>query len=69
MKFSQIRYFITLAKCLNFTGGRQGSFILLSSSLSRQISAIEEELGMKLFIRNKKATTLTPAGAYFERLY
>ncbi|HHU23226.1 MAG TPA: LysR family transcriptional regulator [Clostridiales bacterium] len=63
MKFSQIRYFITLAKCLNFTEAARQLYIT-QPSLSRQISAIEEELGMKLFIRNKKATTLTPAGEH-----
>ncbi|MGI5935928.1 MAG: LysR family transcriptional regulator [Oscillospiraceae bacterium] len=63
MKFSQIRYFITLAKCLNFTEAAKQLYIT-QPSLSRQISAIEEELGMKLFIRNKKTTALTPAGEY-----
>jgi DNA-binding transcriptional LysR family regulator len=63
MKFSQIRCFITLARCLNFTEAAKQLYIT-QPSLSRQISAIEEELGMKLFIRNKKNTALTPAGEF-----
>jgi DNA-binding transcriptional LysR family regulator len=51
-----------------------GSFLKASERLhvtqttvSARIRTLEEELGRKLFIRNRNATLLTPAGKEFER--
>lgn len=62
MTTSQIEYFLTVATCLNFTEASKKLFVA-QSSLSRNIAALEEELGLKLFARNKKSVRLTPAGA------
>ncbi len=58
----QIECFLNVAKFLNFTEAANHLFIA-QSSLSRNISNLEEELGMKLFFRTKKYVRLTPAGA------
>ncbi|MCI6018145.1 MAG: LysR family transcriptional regulator [Clostridiales bacterium] len=62
MTTDQIHYFLTVAMCLNFTEASKKLFVA-QSSLSRNIANLEEELGLKLFTRNKKYVRLTPAGA------
>lgn len=62
MDLSRIRYFITLAEQLHF--GRAADQLYISqSSLSYHISELERELGVSLFIRNKRKVLLTSAGA------
>lgn len=72
MTITQIKYFITAAKCLNFTKAASKLYIT-QPALSRQISAIEEELNVQLFVRNNRSVKLTPAGMAlvepFERIY
>ena len=61
MNFSQIKCFLAAASCLSFT--RAADRLYLSQPvLSRQIAAMEEELEMQLFVREKKSVRLTPAG-------
>jgi DNA-binding transcriptional LysR family regulator len=61
MNFSQIKCFLAAADCLSFT--RAADRLYLSQPvLSRQIAAMEDELGFELFTREKKAIRLTPAG-------
>ena len=61
MNFSQIRCFLAAADCLSFT--RAADRLYLSQPvLSRQIAAMEEELEMQLFVREKKSVRLTAAG-------
>ena len=62
MTFNQIKYFITVAECLSFTEAARCLFIT-QPALSRQISAMEEELGTVLFVRDKKRLKLTPGGS------
>lgn len=62
MTFNQIKYFITVAECLSFTEAAKCLFIT-QPALSRQISAMEEELGTQLLLRNKKKLKLTPGGS------
>jgi DNA-binding transcriptional LysR family regulator len=57
----QIKHFIELAKCLNFTKAAQNLYIA-QPALSRSIAKMEKELGLILFARNKKNVRLTPAG-------
>lgn len=64
MLIQHIENFITLAKLLNFTEASEKLFIS-QSTLSRQISAIEEEVGAKLFNRNTHTVSLTMAGEKF----
>ena len=59
----QIRCFLETAKCLNFSKAANNLY-LSQPTLSRNISMLEKELGLKLFIRNSfQGTYLTPAGS------
>lgn len=58
----QIECFLNVAKYLNFTEAANHLFIA-QSSLSRNISNLENELGIRLFSRTKKYVRLTPGGA------
>lgn len=72
MNMTQIKYFIMAAKCLNFTKAADKLFIT-QPALSRQISAMESELNMQLFVRNNRSVNLTPAAVIlleeFEKIY
>ncbi|MBQ8975056.1 MAG: LysR family transcriptional regulator [Oscillospiraceae bacterium] len=61
MNFSQIKCFLAAADCLSFTKAADRLY-LSQPVLSRQIASMEDELGMELFIREKKSVRLTPAG-------
>ena len=61
MTINQIRYFLTIAKCLNFTKAADQLY-MTQPSLSRQISAMEYELNLQLFVRTQRYVKLTPAG-------
>ena len=68
MNMLQIRYFLTAAGCLNFTQAADLLYIT-QPALSRQVSAIEKELNLQLFIRTSRSMRLTPAGrALYEEL-
>jgi DNA-binding transcriptional LysR family regulator len=58
----QIQCFLNVAKYLNFTEAANQLYIA-QSSLSRNISNLEDELGLKLFFRTRKYVRLTPGGA------
>ncbi|MGL5435925.1 MAG: LysR family transcriptional regulator [Lachnospiraceae bacterium] len=57
----QMCYFIETAKRLNFTAAAESLYVT-QPTLSRQIISMEQELNVTLFIREKNAVTLTPAG-------
>lgn len=61
MTSTQIHYFLAVAKHLNFSEAARGLYVS-QPSLSRSVSALEEELGVQLFIRTKKYVRLSPAG-------
>lgn len=61
MDIQKIENFLALAKTLSFTKAADSVF-KTQSVLSRQIVAMEEELGMKLCVRTKRSVELTPAG-------
>jgi DNA-binding transcriptional LysR family regulator len=63
MELQQIEYFLLLARELHFWNSAEKLFIT-QSALSRQIKALEDELGMQLFERSKRTVKLTPAGAF-----
>ena len=58
----QIQCFLSVAENLNFTEAANQLFVA-QSTLSRNISNLEAELGMALFTRTKKHVRLTPGGA------
>jgi DNA-binding transcriptional LysR family regulator len=61
MNLQQLRYFVTVAELLNFT--RAADLLhVTQSGLSKQIADLENELGVKLFIRSKRYVRLTAAG-------
>lgn len=62
MTVFQIQCFLSVAEYLNFTEAANHLFVA-QSSLSRNISNLETELGMTLFTRTKKYVRLTPSGA------
>src|SRR5882724_2163291 len=64
MELRQIRSFLSIAETLHF--GRTAELIHLSQpALSLQIRALEEEVGVRLFDRNRRKTALTAAGSAF----
>ena len=63
MRLEQIEIFLELAKELHFWRTAE-KVHLTQSALSRQIQALEEELGFPLFIRNKRTVQLTTAGEF-----
>src|SRR3984893_7440668 len=64
MELRQIRSFLSIAETLHV--GRTAELIHLSQpALSLQIRALEEEVGVRLFERNRRKTTLTAAGFAF----
>ena len=64
MELRQIRSFLSIAETLHF--GRAAELIHISQpALSLQIRALEEEVGVRLFERNRRRTTLTAAGFAF----
>jgi DNA-binding transcriptional LysR family regulator len=64
MDIRQLRYFITVAEHLNFTKAANQLYVA-QSAISHQIADLEQQLGVKLFNRNKRSVQLTPAGAVF----
>ncbi|MGN0494998.1 MAG: LysR family transcriptional regulator [Lachnospiraceae bacterium] len=61
-----LRYFLSVAKEQNFTKAAE-QLNITQPTLSRQLAALEEELGTALFIRGSRNVTLTEAGILLKR--
>jgi len=68
MNLQQIQYFLALADELHFWRTSEKMFIT-QSALSRHIKGLEQELGLRLFERNKRNVKLTGAGEFLRDEY
>ena len=66
MELRLLRYFLTVAKEQSFTKAAEQLHIT-QPTLSRQMTALEDELGITLFLRTGKRTTLTDEGILLKR--
>lgn len=66
MELRLLRYYLTVAKEQSFTKAAEQLHIT-QPTLSRQMAAFEEDLGITLFIRNGKKISLTDEGILLKR--
>lgn len=64
MEIETIRYFLSVAKCLNFSQAAEENHIS-QSSFSKAIMRLERDLGVKLIDRSSHPISLTEAGLCF----
>lgn len=58
----QLDYFVSVARTGNFSRSAENLFVS-TPAVSKQITALENELGFRLFTRTPKGSELTPSGA------
>ena len=66
MEMKQVEYFLAVAELRSFSVAADNLYVS-QSSLSKQIMALEKELGVALFDRSKRSIALTAAGETFQK--
>jgi DNA-binding transcriptional LysR family regulator len=66
METELARTFLTVVAAGNFISAADRLHVT-QSTVSARIHTLEEQLGCRLFVRNKAGTTLTPAGRQFQK--
>lgn len=66
MNFEQLKIFLSVVDYKSFTRAAESLYISHSTT-SRNVSALEEELGVMLLVRNNKSVKLTAAGEILYR--
>lgn len=66
MEIRVLKYFLTVAREQNITRAAE-TLHMTQPTLSRQLAALEEELGTTLFVRGNRNITLTEAGILLKR--
>jgi len=63
MDITRLKYFLAVAKTLNFSKAADDLYIS-HSTVSRAVAELEKEFGLTLFERNNRSVKLTPAGEF-----
>jgi DNA-binding transcriptional LysR family regulator len=61
LEFRLLKYIVAVAETANFTRASERLF-LAQPTLSQQVIALEEALGVRIFVRRREGIRLTPAG-------
>ena len=64
LNLNQLRYFVSVAESGSFTRAAANQYIS-QTAITQQIRALEETVGARLFDRNSRPVSLTPAGKVF----
>lgn len=64
MQTRQLEYFLAVSETLSFTKAAK-RFYISQAAMTMQIKSLEEEMGVRLFDRNNRHVSLTPAGSAF----
>lgn len=64
MELKQLEYFLTISKLKSFTLAADHLYIS-QPGITSAIRRLEDELGIQLFVRNRKTAILTPEGQIF----
>lgn len=68
MTDTTVKCFLAVCDTLNFTHAAEHMF-MSQQAVSKQISALEKELGQQLFVRSYRSIRMTPAGEIYHKLF